>query len=367
MCLIAYVKPGNKIPESYFRAAAHDNDDGIGIMWSDGIEKFLGSKMVKRAWRLAKRLHEANAEFAVHFRYATHGRVALVNTHPFRTPDGNAYVMHNGILSQYTPKDAGGDVSDTRNLVDIMRGVDVAGDLQYWEKMEEHIGWGNKLCVMSRDGEFRIVNETAGDWIDGVWYSQTYSLPGKFGAGYYERKYGDWGTPANAYSNGYAVGGWRGHGYTSTDMLDETEVGARSCVINTNDKGTVATALIPYATRSVLAAMKRHDQKDNLLYQAGKDYANGSGTHSLPADTYNVLPNYKEQNRAEAAALDRELDKHFAQTDDGALGNDDDELWADEDPTDICPSCEALHCNGPMCLTCGHFDEQAGLLAAGMS
>jgi hypothetical protein len=355
MCLIAYVKAGSKIPETYFRSAAHDNDDGIGIMWRDGVEKFLGNKMVKRAWRLTKRLHEANAEFAVHFRYATHGRVALVNTHPFRTPDGNAYVMHNGILTDYTPKNAAGDVSDTRNLVQVMRGVDVAGDLQYWEKLEEHIGWGNKLCVMSREGDFRIVNDAAGEWLDGVWYSQTYSLPGQYGAGYYERKYGNWG-------NGICTAGtaWRGHGYSNTDMLDETEVGARSCVIQTNDKGTVATALIPYAARSALAAMKRHDQRDNLLYQAGKDYANGAGTHSLPADTYNVLPLYKAQNIAEAEALDRELDRHFAQGD-GALGNDDDE------PTDICPSCETMHSNGAMCLTCGHFDEHAGLLAAGMS
>jgi hypothetical protein len=347
MCLIAYVKPGSKIPEDYFRCAAHDNDDGIGIMWADGVEKFLGSKMVKRAWRLTRKLHDAGHEFAIHFRYATHGRVALVNTHPFRTPDGNAWVMHNGILSEYTPKDAGGDVSDTRNLVAIMKGVDVAGDPKYWVDMENHIGWGNKLCVMSRDGEFRIVNADAGDWIDGVWYSQTYSLPNQQRANawadYYDRKYGSAG-----WSQGSSVSGIRspynGDYYSKDDLMDEAQANLAACRIAAKADGTQATALIPYATRAALAAHSRRDAR----YSA-EGYALGSGTHSLPADAY----------RQDAEALDAELDRHFAKMDDGDV--------VEEEPTDICPSCETLHNNGPQCRTCGHYDESAGLIPMGMS
>jgi Glutamine amidotransferases class-II len=348
MCLIAYVPAGKRIPENYFRSAAHDNDDGIGIMWKDGVEKFLGNKMVKRAWRLARRLHDTNQEFAVHFRYATHGRVALVNTHPFRTPCGNAYVMHNGILTDYTPKNAGGDMSDTRNLVNVMKMQPdtVTEDKQYWELMAEHIGWGNKLCVMSRDGDFRIVNSEAGDWLDGVWYSQTYSLPVTDGFdwnGYYNRRYG-----STAVGN-YSTGGY----YSKTDLLDEQRP-----TILTSTEGTTATALIPYkgdtyAQRSALASMKRHEipesEWDKWVRENSQDTGTmGSGTRALPAGHY----------RAEAEALDRELDKHFAKMDDGV---------EDDDPTDICPSCETLHSDGAVCPECGYIDPQWGLLAAGMS
>jgi len=318
MCLIAYLKAGAQIPEEYFRSAAKENNDGIGIMSAFGVEKFLGRKMVKRAWREARRLQDARQEFAVHFRFATHGRVALINTHPFKTPDGNAYVMHNGILNQYTPQNRYGDMSDTRALVKTMRGIDVEGDAAYWKRLEEHIGWSNKLCVMSHDGQFRIVNESAGDWISNVWYSQTYSLPGM------EAPYGKWWdkyveerdareTPK------YLSDGRAGGSY----YIDSKGVYHELYVSGSNHLA------LPYDQRSTLAALER------------RDGASGSGTHSLPAGTY-----YRDDE-----ALDAELDKHFAN---GAA--DDDEA------TDICPSCETLHSEGRQCPECGFIDMSDGML-----
>jgi hypothetical protein len=160
------------------RCAAHDNNDGIGVMSKDeGVHRFLGSKMVKRAWRHIKRLNAGGHEFAVHFRYATHGRIALANVHPFATPQNDAYVMHNGILGQYIPEDRNGMQSDTQLFVKHQSPMADVADSEYWDKMADHIGSHNKLCVMSWDGRFKLVNAEMGDWINGVWYSQTYSLP----------------------------------------------------------------------------------------------------------------------------------------------------------------------------------------------
>jgi glucosamine 6-phosphate synthetase-like amidotransferase/phosphosugar isomerase protein len=82
MCLIAYVPSGKVMPDDYITAAHQGNDDGIGIMSEDGIHKFLGRKALKRAKRYLKQLHEDEIEYAIHFRYATHGDVTMHNCHP---------------------------------------------------------------------------------------------------------------------------------------------------------------------------------------------------------------------------------------------------------------------------------------------
>jgi hypothetical protein len=316
MCLIAYVPTGKEIPESYFRAAAHDNDDGIGVMSANGVEKFLGKKMVKRAWRHVRRLQDAQHAFAVHFRFATHGRVALVNTHPFKTPCGSAYVMHNGILSAYAPVDRNGDISDTRLLVETMSDVNVGGDTEYWDALEKHIGFGNKLCVMSHDGQFRIVNEYAGDWIDGVWYSQTYSLPSRGWETRYKSRYGG--------ADLVSLGG-RSYYVGCDNIYREMGTGYRP---------GENVALLPYERRSAAAAYERRDS----------DSAAGSGSHSLPSGTY-----YRDDDNA----LDAELARHF---------NDLEPLGEDE-PTDICPACEHLHNEGRQCPVCGYIDMDDGMLS----
>lgn len=335
MCLIAYVKAGAAIPEEYFRAAAYDNEDGIGVMSADGVEKFLGRKMVKRAWRYTRRLQEANHEFAVHFRFATHGRVALANTHPFRTPDGGSYVMHNGILSNYTPADKYGDMSDTRLMIEkVMDGVNVLSDEEYWKSLEDHIGFGNKLCVMDRDGNFRLVNEYAGDWIDHVWYSQTYSLPGMSATSHWWDKYDNDYTAStdktmtkeavgNYFSGGYGGSGGRTYIYRDGKYI---ESGASSENV----------ALVPYEQTSVMRAYARRDA----------DSAEGAGVHGLPPGTY-VTPPYATRDDE---ALDAELEKHFASIAD------------DDDPTDMCPSCETLHSEGRICPECGYEDMSEGML-----
>jgi hypothetical protein len=212
MCLIAYVKAGLKLPEANFRSAAAGNSDGIGIMSKDGVEKFVGRKATKKAWRMARRLMEANAEFGIHFRYATHGAVSRDNTHPFRIPNGAGYVMHNGVLEYYS-KRATETHSDTRLFIEGLSAATLGVDDQYWKKtIADYIGRHNKLLVMSWDGQFTIVNEDSGDWIDGIWYSQTYSLPG----------YGWKNDYAYSYSSGktdtyYGDSNYRGLTYINDD------------------------------------------------------------------------------------------------------------------------------------------------------
>jgi hypothetical protein len=178
MCLIAYVPAGQVFPEDKFRLAAADNSDGIGIMSAkDGVAKFVGRKATKRALRYARALQARGVQHAVHFRYATHGRVDRANCHPHRMPVGG-WLMHNGVLSAYARLSTD-ERSDTAVFTETLTDVpETAGQQRtaYWHEVGRHIGSANKLVVLHNDGRFEIVNATSGEWIDGVWYSQTYSL-----------------------------------------------------------------------------------------------------------------------------------------------------------------------------------------------
>jgi hypothetical protein len=177
MCLIAYVPAGKSLPIENMKAAHFANDDGIGIMSSKGIWKFLGRKALKKAIKTVATLEAEKIEYAIHFRYKTHGDVILQNCHPFETPNKRAYVMHNGVLGQYTAK-ATKDCSDTGAFVrEYLTEVPEDNNMDYWSEVARHIGWGNKLCIMTYDFKFILVHGEAGTYRDGIWYSQTYSLP----------------------------------------------------------------------------------------------------------------------------------------------------------------------------------------------
>lgn len=195
MCLIAYSPKGAMVDRATLAYAYNQNPDGIGIMSAYGIEKFMGKKALKRARRyLETFLVPENAAYAIHFRWATHGDVKMSNTHPYESPAGTHWIMHNGVLS-VTTAESSADESDTavyvRKFLDEAPGFD---DTQFWTAVEKHIGWGNKFCVMDANGEFHICNDDAGTWMDGIWFSNTYSLPpsmlpartyGGYSGGYY--------------------------------------------------------------------------------------------------------------------------------------------------------------------------------------
>jgi hypothetical protein len=333
MCLIAYVPAGKQLPEENFRSAAHDNNDGIGVMSAnDGVEKFVGRKQNKRAWRYVRELQSRNAEFAIHFRYATHGYKSLANTHPFRVSDGSAYIMHNGILTQYTPRDTNGLISDTRIFVDTLNNVDVT-DADYWNQMGAHIGSYNKLCVMSYDGQFRIVNEDSGDWIAGIWYSQTYSLPG----------YG-WQTTGNSNIGAVQHGGVSYIWDPVKGKLIEVYRGSNA-------------AYGGYG-RIVDAALERKygSQTHDKYCFTCKEYYERTCACDIPND--------RDDER-----LDKELAAHFADMEQCAQcefvpigGQCPDCGYIQTEPTDICPSCEHIHSEGKQCPECGFIDMSDGML-----
>jgi|SRR6266853_246206 len=177
MCLIAYIPAGKAVSRAVFDKAHTTNSDGIGIMSIQGVQKFFGSKALKRARNYVDSLVAAKVAHAIHWRFATHGTKQLALCHPFKLPNLDVYLMHNGVIGA-TSQEATEDASDTLLYVNKLTDAPQSHeDLEYWSKVCTDIGRYNKACVMYPDGHFIILNKEEGTEIDGIWYSNQYSLP----------------------------------------------------------------------------------------------------------------------------------------------------------------------------------------------
>lgn len=179
MCLIIY-SPTCQVPvRKVFSEAAQNNPDGIGVMSADGVRKFVGKRKARRAYGYIQALARDAIPYAVHFRWATHGRVSRENTHPFEIPGTGRWLMHNGVL--WTATLASEAVSDTRIFADQIAPDLLQRNPKGWQREMADEAAGNRLLVMSEDGsQFDIINKALWTKAGGLWYSNQYScdIPG---------------------------------------------------------------------------------------------------------------------------------------------------------------------------------------------
>lgn len=114
-----------------------------------------------------------------HSRWATHGQKNLSNVHPFPVRKlRDTYVAHNGIMPSDSWPEVGDFRSDTRVFADDIlpikyRRLDspkVRAHLHHWLD-------GNKIAILSTDPKLErnlyMFGMAAGEWVDGVWFSNS--------------------------------------------------------------------------------------------------------------------------------------------------------------------------------------------------
>ena len=176
MC-IAILKPSDKtLDKNLLRTCADNNPDGCGFAYADDnkviIKKFMDFNSF---WKDYNKVQDGKT-MLIHFRIATHGKVELANCHQFTLNDHMA-LIHNGIISGYGSKTE--NLSDTKDFIDK-----VIGNISYkmWKnpsfiKLVEATIDYSKLVILDNKGRYYIVNEKKGNWVDGVWYSNTSYKP----------------------------------------------------------------------------------------------------------------------------------------------------------------------------------------------
>ena len=172
MCIAIVIPEGATVNKDYLHNGWCANSDGGGFAYvRKGKVKIVKSLMKWKTWEDAYyTAREANPDspFLVHFRIRSAGSNTADNTHPYPLKTGA--VIHNGTLTG-----SGADwyrgPSDTAKFVEKF-GEHLTYDNVLSKKlaMEAAIGY-NKLAFLFNNGKFVIVNEDAGHWDAGVWYS----------------------------------------------------------------------------------------------------------------------------------------------------------------------------------------------------
>lgn len=187
MCIIAAIPQGQQITKGTLKRCWENNPHGGGFMYSDGNKVIVHKEMVsfKRYW---KAFHEAkttytNSSFVCHFRISTHGKINETNCHPFLV-NKNLGFAHNGIIYNAPRSDNFSDTYMFNETILKMIPNNFLNNTAMIAMIKEYIGNGSKLAFLNTKHEITIINESAGVWDDGVWYSNS---------GYKATKYFDYG------------------------------------------------------------------------------------------------------------------------------------------------------------------------------
>lgn len=200
MC-VAIVKPKDKeITDEELKNCFENNPDGAGIAFAKDGKLYLikgifdKNKFIEKVRQVE---NVVDGDMLIHCRISTSGLVDTNNCHPHVVNEKTA-LIHNGVLHGINvPTDS--KVSDTVIFIhEYLKNLpeDFMKDKNIIKLIEAAIGNYNKFCFINNKGETVIVNESEGEWHNGVWYSNdSYSRPKfrysySYYDGYYPYNYG---------------------------------------------------------------------------------------------------------------------------------------------------------------------------------
>lgn len=190
MCLLTFYPEGKGVDEKALRNGAFYNNDGHGYAIVDEDRILIGHSLsfheiIAEFLETRKRYPSGPALF--HSRMSTHGSTDIGNCHPFYVGgDKRTVVAHNGIMPQSCQPTPGDHRSDTRILAeDLLDQSHRIGPSSFFNwrtnkgrrRISGWMGQHNKLVILTVDPKMSkqafILNEKAGIWNNGIWYSNT--------------------------------------------------------------------------------------------------------------------------------------------------------------------------------------------------
>lgn len=192
MCIAIVKTKDGIITDDILKTSFENNPDGGGFVWTEGGTLYI-IKGIFDIDTFIKTYHEiegkADGNILIHCRISTSGLVDEDNSHPHIVNDSTV-LIHNGILNIPVPKES--KKSDTVLFIEKYL-KDLPSDFVYnssiMQLIEDRIGSNNKFCFLNTNGDYFILNESAGYWVQGVWYSNTSYKPYTFKG--YSNKYYD--------------------------------------------------------------------------------------------------------------------------------------------------------------------------------
>lgn len=173
MCLAIYKPACVSIPKEHLENGFYSNMDGAGIAYTGSGKLHI----IKPLWTFES-FYQAYQEIKahqmmIHFRWATSG--SFQDVHPFLINQSLA-VCHNGMLQKYGSLSQ----SDTAHFVDsrLIPARSNAWKTKKFQRQIETEIYPGKLVFLHANGEYKIYNESLGEWRDSCWYSNdSYESP----------------------------------------------------------------------------------------------------------------------------------------------------------------------------------------------
>lgn len=184
MCILIVKQAGSVIDDVTLENSYDANPDGWGFSYVDlSDNKLIVKKAVSSFSSFLKHYRKAeennpDSNFLIHFRIATSGGIKKVNCHPFKLNEDIVFA-HNGIFSNIYKSELQGDENDTRAFGRLILGPLYEQDRYFYinpvteRLVEGFIESRNKVAILDVDNSFHIFNESAGEWKEGIWYSNT--------------------------------------------------------------------------------------------------------------------------------------------------------------------------------------------------
>lgn len=176
MCIAIVTQPGKVLTGAQLYSGWYRNSDGAGFAYCDEHGKVVIKKGYmkyndfQKAYADASMKYSEHSPFLVHMRIRTSGDVNAANCHPFKLKNGA--MIHNGSLFNPDTVRTAEKKSDTRIFAESLHNILVLEDLQVaGPDIIAEIGYHNKLAFLFDEGKTLILNESAGFWDDGIWYS----------------------------------------------------------------------------------------------------------------------------------------------------------------------------------------------------
>lgn len=184
MCLIIFSPNFQKsrIDPDDLERAFKVNDDGAGMAYIKNGNVITDKPYFK--WKHFKKAYEAATEnlkgpLLVHFRLSTSGEKNRENSHPFTIKRNELVMAHNGIFSELSYNNS--KISDTVRFVNMLKQLDwkYPYNANQQKLLEIACAGYNKLVFLDNNGDYVIINESAGVWKGNCWYSNTHSFAQK--------------------------------------------------------------------------------------------------------------------------------------------------------------------------------------------
>jgi predicted glutamine amidotransferase len=177
MCIAILNTKGATLKKELLHNCWKNNGDGAGMLYINDHGMMEVFKEMKDFNAFYDKYTEVKHMYGkrnivLHFRISTHGGVTESNCHPFMVHQDLGFV-HNGMIYNVPDSKIHSDtyMFNESILKKLKEGFEYDDDIL--DMIEMYIGSGSKLIFLNAYDDWAIVNEKAGHWNMGCWFSNS--------------------------------------------------------------------------------------------------------------------------------------------------------------------------------------------------